>query len=138
MSLTAIRSYYKARGEAVGLTYHDDAFNIENISSSVIDKAFGFLIAGFSGVKLNQHDQEILVPIEIVFYVKGYRTSTDGLDSALLYAENLIKEVEAPSKRLGQSIKNITLGSCTIEPMESNDNLVRARISFNNQIHLSL
>lgn len=138
MSLTALRPYYKARGEAVGLTYHNDAFNVDNIASNILDKSFAIGITSFSGIKLNQHDQEISAPVEIVLYVKGYRSVNEGLDKAILLTENLIKEVEAPANRLGTSIKNVTLSNCSIEPLATNDNVIFVKIVFNNIITLGL
>lgn len=131
MSLTAIRPYFKARGEAVGLKYNSDVFNNENIPSNILDKSFGVSFNNVRGQKLNQQDQEMSVAVEITLFIKGYRSIVDGLDRAVLLSENLVKEVEKPSNRLGTSIKNVSLSSIDFSPVESNDNIVTAKILFN-------
>jgi hypothetical protein len=131
MSLTLVRSYFRARCVAKGLVEHPDAFNIDNIGSTIIDGSFHVGFFSANGLKLNQNDQEIEASVEVVFYTKGYRTPSDALDKAILKAEDLIKECEKPSNRIGSGIKNVFLNNIVFEPIaDSNDNAIRTRISF--------
>lgn len=142
MSLTLIKPYFKARAKAVDLKELldvQDLFDIENIPSSLVDYGFVVLFSSASGRKLNQNTQEISVPVDVVFYVKGFRYPNEGFDKAVLKAEALIKETEAPTNRLGQCIKNVSLSQINFEQFSiDNDNLIRVRVSFESIIDLSL
>lgn len=132
MSFEVVRPYFKARCEAVNLVEHDDAFNVDNIPDTIIDDSFHVSFDTFNGIKSNQNDQEIAVPVSVVFFKKGFRYPSEGIDNALIKAEALIKEVQLPANRLGTVIKNISTLDGQIEPITlANDNIIRARISFN-------
>lgn len=131
MSLTLVRPYFKARCLAVGLTEHTDVFNFQNIPSSISNYSFHVEFTSASGVKLNQHDQEITIPCNVSFYVKGYRNPAEGMDKAIAKCEALIVETLLPANRLGQCLKNVTLSSVTFEPLAgSNDNTIKVQIGF--------
>lgn len=132
MSFDAIRPYFRARCVAIGLTEHENSFDIDNIPDTIIDDTFHIEFNSFNGIKANQNDQEISIPVNIIFFKSGYRYSYEGIDNGLLKAEALIKEVQKPINRLGTVIKNVTTGSCLIEPIsQSNDNTVRINLGFN-------
>lgn len=132
MSFEAIRPYFKARCEAVGLSEHDDSFNIDNIPDTIIDDSFHISFDSFNGIKSNQNDQEISVPVSVVFYKKGFRYPSEGIDNALIKAEALIKEAQSTTNRLGTVIKNVTTSDGVVEPITlANDNIVRVKIVFN-------
>lgn len=132
MSFEAIRPYFKARCEAVGLSEHDDSFNIDNIPDTIIDDSFHVSFDSFNGIKSNQNDQEISVPVSVVFYKKGFRYPSEGIDNALIKAEALIKEAQSTTNRLGTVIKNVTTSDGVVEPITlANDNIVRVKIVFN-------
>lgn len=132
MSFEVVRPYFKTRCENVGLVEHDDAFNLDNIPDSILDDSFHVAFNSFLGVKSNQNDQEVSVPVTVVFYKKGFRYPNEGVDSALIKAEALIKEVQSPTNRLGTTIKNVTTVDGNIEPISlANDNIIRVRIVFN-------
>lgn len=132
MSLDAIRPYFRARCEAVGLIEHENSFDINNIPDTIIDDTFHIQFNSFNGIKANQNDQELSIPVTIVFFKNGYRYSYEGIDNALIKAEALIKEVQKPANRLGTIIKNVTTGSCLIEPIsQSNDSTIMVNLIFN-------
>lgn len=129
MSFTLARSYLRARCKAVGLTEHVDAFNTMNIPSNIIDKSFQLGAPTGASRKLNQNDHEFNINMELVVYVKGYRSPADGLDRCIEIVENLVKEIEKPSNRLGTCLKNVVCDSLNFEAIdESNDNVIRARV----------
>ena len=132
MSLEAVRPYFRARCEAVGMSEHENSFDIDNVPDTIIDDTFFIQFNSFNGIKANQNDQEISIPVGIIFFKTGYRYSSDGIDNALLKVEALIKEVQKPTNRLGTVIKNVTTGSCLIEPIsQSNDSTIRVNLVFN-------
>jgi hypothetical protein len=132
MSFTEVRSYFRARCKAVGLTEHTDAFNNNNIPSTVIDKSFHLGAPAGSSRKLNQNDHEFDIGMELVVYFKGYRNPSEGLDRSIEVIETLVKEIEKPSNRLGVCLKNVVVQSVNWEALaDSNDNSIRARVSCN-------
>lgn len=139
MSMTLVKPFFKARCLAVSLTEHPDGFAIDNIPSTLIDRSFHINFSSVTGRKLNQNDQEVEGSVEVVFYIKGYRNVSEGIDKAIEKAEALVKEVEKPANRLGSSLKLVTFQTMQLEPIDaSNDNAIRARLVFNVLTILSL
>lgn len=133
MSITAARSYLRSRAKTIGLKEWSDGFNFDNIPSTVINGTFHISSGAGSGVKLNQHDQEITFNQTVRIFIKGYRDVSSAIDYAVKVTEDLIKESVSPKNRLTQSggIKNIVLDSFNFEEGDqSNDNLVVASITF--------
>lgn len=139
MSLEVVRPYFRARCEAVGMTEHESSFDVDNIPDTIIDDTFFIGFNSFNGTKANQNDQEISIPVTIIFFKNGYRYSHEGIDNALVKVEALIKEVQKPMNRLGTVIKNVTSGSCLIEPItQTNDNTIKVSMIFNVIMSLQL
>jgi hypothetical protein len=139
MSMTAVRSYFKSRCLAVGMKEHDDGFNEDNVASTVLDNSFHILLGNFSGRKLNQSDQEMDCSVTVSFWVKGFRKPNEGIDKAVLKSEALLKETLKNSNRLGQSIKNISLGGVSFSALsDDNDNAVKCTMSFTALITLAI
>lgn len=131
MSMTLVRSYFKARCFALGMKEHDDAFNEDNVPSTVINNSFHVLLQSFSGRKLNQSDQELDCPVTLTFWVKGYKKPTEGLDQAVSKSELVLKEVLKNSNRLGQCLKNVVFNDVSYEALNlNNDNIVKVTMTF--------
>lgn len=131
MSMTLVRSYFKARCLTVGMKEHNDAFNEDNVASTVIDNSFHVLLSGFNGRKLNQNDQEIECSVTVTFWVKGFKKPTEGLDRAVSKSEVLLKETLKNSNRLGQCLKNVVFNSVNYSALsEDNDNAVKVTMNF--------
>ena len=132
MSLSLVKPYFVARCEEVGLQRHPDPFNESNIPSTLIDYAYQLNLTTASIRKMNQNDLELDAPIEVIFYVKGYRDPDSGQDDAISKAEELIVACEAPSLRLGTGLKNVIFQTMAIESLDAtNDNIIRVRLNFN-------
>ena len=132
MSLTAGRSYLRARAKAIGLREWTDGFNIENIPSTIIDNCFFIQTTSGSGIKLNQHDQELNFSNTVRVFTKG-RDAAGAIDSAVKIVEDLIIETLTAKNRLTQpnGIKNVALDSFSFDAFDqSNDNIVSASITF--------
>lgn len=131
MSLAYVRYYFRQRCLAVGLKEHSDAFNEENVPSTYLDQAFHVTLDRFSGIKLNQNDQEMKCTVKTTFWIKGFKKPTDGLDRAVSKSDLLIKEILKPSNRLSQNIKNIVIGDVVYEALsDDNDNAIKVVIDF--------
>lgn len=130
--ITDVRAYLRARAIAVGLHEWTDAFNVDNIPSTVIDKSFHLTMGVAEGIQRNQRDQEIEYPVEIRIAVKGFRSPADGVDQALAFAEALVVEALDPPNSLTQTrIKTVFFQALAVDPVaQSNDNLVVATLSL--------
>lgn len=118
--------------KALGFHEWTDAFNIENIPSTKIDRAYHLETISGSGVKQNQQDVELTTEVSVRFFRKGFRTPADAIDQSLTHLDQVIKDILSPQVRLTQvGIKNITLSGFSLSPLdESNDNTILASVEF--------
>lgn len=133
MSITAVKSYFRARCSAISLKEWKDGFAFDNIPSNIIDRSYHLEIGPAVGIKLNQNDQEINCQAIVRIFVKGFRDPAAGIDTALLLTENLLTEALATDTRLTQTtgIKQVTFENASFEPPQGdNDNLVIASVQF--------
>lgn len=134
MSMINAKAYLRGMAKDCGLTEWRDGFDSQNIPENILDKSFWLEISDqATGKKLNQYDQEIIFPISIRIFKKGYRTPADAIDDSVLLIENLIKAVCHPEDALtqGNGIVSVTFDSSRIEPMSaSNNNSVMSTLTF--------
>lgn len=133
MSLTAARSYLRARAEAINLREWKDGFNFSNIPANLINKSFHIETGPAIGIKLNQSDQEINFSQTVRIFTKGYRDPASGIDSAISVAEDYIKECVKATNRVTQTtgIKNVVFENVSFDANSaSNDNLIVASLTF--------
>jgi hypothetical protein len=134
MSLSVVRPFFRSVLNSQGYTEWTDGFNSENIPSTILDKSYHIETFNFTGLRLNQLDQEIETDVTVSLFFKGYRDSSNAIDVSIQKVEDFIKEVLKPSSRVGQfanGIKNITLQGFSLEPKDAtNDSLVKASVNF--------
>ena len=131
MSWTNIRSYFNDRCEEQGLSEWEDAFNTDDIPSTVIDGSFHVQFKDFDGDGQNHRDQETTVNVEVQFFLKGFAKPRDAVDAVIIKAEAIVKSSIIETNRLTQDFKNVIFRSMSIEPFsDSNDNIARARMQF--------
>jgi hypothetical protein len=122
----------------LGFLEWTDGFNWQNIPSTVVDGTYHLELLDANGIKQNQNDIEIEVPIVIRLFVKGFRDPAAGIDDAVLKCQSIITKALKPSTRLTGDLKNVTFSSAVPEPFgESNDNLIMMRIEFNTLVILA-
>lgn len=135
MSFAAIRPYFNARMLAVDPDFREweDAFNVDNIPSTMFDKAWHLEFSPSTFGQANQACLTFLVPVSLKVFLKGYRSPKDAVDKALSLAESIVKEASGPSNRLNQPlIKNVLPNLVDVRKLsETNDNSVVLEISFN-------
>jgi len=135
MSLNLIKPYFRARMNAIGFSneWHE-AFTTENIPRTRIDKAFHILLGNGSGIRQNQDDQEITIPVGMQLFFLSGRDEEQGRIAAMTEAERIIKEVCAPKNRVTQAsdgIKDVRLNSFEAVALDiSNDNITLLNIEF--------
>jgi len=124
--------------EAEDFELWPDGFNIENIPSNIMNKAFHVSIDSITGNGNNQWDQETALAVTINFFIKGYADPSLARDDAIIEAENIVKASVRPSERtLSQCIQNVIFESADFGQIaDSNDNAVLATINFNVRVIL--
>lgn len=135
MSFSTIRPYFQERMFAVDVELREweDAFNIENIPSSILDKSWHLDFSNFSYNTGGAHTcLSFEVPLNLSVFFKGYRNPVEAIDTALVFADAIVKECMNPVHRLNQiSIKNILPNGINLKDLsDSNDNTVILEIKF--------
>ena len=116
----------------------EDAFNIENIPSSILDKSWHIEFGPFVYVGTAHTCLSFDCPVRLSIFLKGYRNPKEAIDNALVYANTVITEVCKPLNRLNQAtIKNILPNTVDVRELnQSNDNAVVLELSFDCKVIL--
>lgn len=111
-----------------------DALSDDNIPSTIQDRCYHLLLGQASNIKQSHTAIEIMQPVSIKLYVKGYRDTNEGRDKAVTYQDAVIKRALVESRRNGSSypgVKNVIFVDSAIEQMSSdNDNVFRVTMNF--------
>lgn len=147
MSFTSIRPYFSERLQAVDpdLKEWTDAFNIENIPETVIDKSWHLSFGLASAVSMNQTCLSYKYPVSLDVFFKGYRNPSDAVDTANSYGESILREILKHSNRLtivptsAAKIINVRSTIMQVLPIDqSNDNTVRLQMEFEADVYIEL
>lgn len=135
MSFADLRPYFQARFANVDSDLKEwcDAFNIENIPSTIIDKSYHIREGAFTYVGTAQTCMSFSCPVNLTVCFKGYGDPKEAIDTALKMANDIVKECTKPVHRLNQRfIKNVLPEVISArEYSQSNDNIVVLEIQFN-------
>lgn len=137
MSLTAVRTYFRARMNERTYVEHTDGFNINNIPSTLLHKSYNLLSGPVRPIKQNQEVIEVNSEITVRFFLKGYRKPAEAIDLAIAEEEAIIKSsLNIVNKTLG-SLKNVVLISSDRTQLdETNDNSVVVNMIFSTMVML--
>lgn len=130
--LSEIRPYFRSHMDALNFKEHKDAFNYENIPSTIINKSY-HLDTGTGGRKgeYTNQSQDIEHDCVVRVFFKGYRYPALAIDEAMTSYDTILARVLSAENRLQVGIKNIYLNDVSIKPYQaSNDNLVLLEITF--------
>ena len=132
MSLSQIRTYFSNRLLEVDSDFreHPDGFNRDNISSTNFDKSYFIFPGNLGSVTFDQiTDDSMIWRVELFF--KGYRDPQEAIDNAIDVA-NLFRLqcVKREFCLTGENIKNVLLNSMTVNPVDTNDNLIIIELQF--------
>jgi hypothetical protein len=141
MSFSTLRTYFEERMATVDseLKEWEDAFNIENIPSSVLDKSWHIDFAPFSYKTGGaQTCLSFECPVTLNVFFKGYRNPKEAIDTALIFADAIIKECTKPVQRLNQpKIKNVLPSLVSVRELDTtNDNAAILEVQFNCEVRL--
>lgn len=140
MSLSQIRPFFSETLAAAGLTEWDDAFNFENIPSSLVDKAFHQQFVGFQGQTTTAQDIEIMGQVAVRCFFKGFRDPASAVQESVVMSEDVIRACVNPESFAGTQIKGIYFTSLDIQPYDEtgNDNIVVAVIVFDVRVFVCI
>lgn len=143
MSFQNLKPYFKARLEAVNsgaLSGNEwqDAFNVDNIPSTVINGAYHIEIDPATYLGTAHSCLGFKAPVRVRAFFKGHKTAAAAIDKATLYADSIIKECCKSTNRLTQPlIKNVLPSSVDIKALaESNDNIAYLDLTFDCTVFL--
>ena len=131
--LVSIRPFFRTKLLSLGLSEWTDAFNVENIPSTMLDRRFHIETpTGSRRGAYDQNHQELEQDVIIRIFLKGYRDPASAVDSSLGWLDSVMSAVLPVSARAGASIKNIYINRWSINPIAgSNDNALVLEITFN-------
>lgn len=142
-SFNDLRPYFDEQLAKVDPDFREweDAFNIENIPSNILDKAWHleFQPFIFETGKV-QNCFKFSCPVKLTVIFKGYKNPKEAVDSATNYAQAIVKECCKHSNRLNQPyIKNVLPNVIDIRALvQSNDNAVALELTFDCLVHLDI
>lgn len=142
MSFSTIRPYFQDRMIAVDseLREWEDAFNLENIPSTILDKSWHIQ---FNPMGYNTGGAQTCLsfdcPVTLSVFFKGYRNPREAVDTALIFADAIIKECTKPVQRLNQpNIKNVLPSLVSVRELDTtNDNAAILEIQFSCEVRLN-
>lgn len=132
MSIAAVKTYARARMDALGYTEHYDGFNNENIPSTSLDGAYHVELGQAVGISNNQNAQRLQVPFTVRAYFLGGADVKSRIDEAIAEGDDIIAAFIDPTNRLLTSgIHNVAVESFEVVPVNnSNDNSLVAIARF--------
>lgn len=134
MSFASLRPYFIDRMRAVDPDLREwfDAFNIENIPSSILDKSWHLAFQPMTYSGTAHLCLEFNSPVRLSVCLKGYREPQEAVDRAHLFADAIIKECCKPINRLTQPhIKNVLPNLVDVRALtQDNDNVCVLELSF--------
>jgi hypothetical protein len=131
MSLTAVKPYFKTHLSALGFREWLDAFNSENIPSTLLNGSFHLALPSSSAVPQNQHSLDISQSVTVTIARKGYRSSSAAVDQLLEDTQQILCRLLDPKYRVTGKLKNVLFDGSTVEALsQSNDNVALARLNF--------
>ena len=140
MSFTDLRPYFQARLAAVDPDFREweDGFNVDNIPSTILDKSWHLRFDPFSYVGTAHTCLSFDCGLTMSVFFKGYRNPQEAIDSALFFADAIIKECTNPVHRLNQpKIKNVLPSTVAVRELgATNDNAVVLEIQLTCEVIL--
>lgn len=130
--LSEIRPYFRTHMDALGYKEHKDGFNVENIPSTLMNKAYHIAnpTGGRRGPYGNEY-QEIEQDLVLSVFFKGFRNVGTSIDTVMVSYDAILTRLLSNDNRLGDNLKNISLESMAMLPIdESNDNAILLELTF--------
>lgn len=132
MSMQDVRSYFRLRLNDLSLDEWTDAFNFENVPSTMLADRYHIDTKSFSTVRYSHDVLELESTVFIRSFIKGFRTLSSAYDDAVERAESIIKKCcKASDAKTKSGIKDVRFQAVEIDPIDaSNDNVFLITNSF--------
>ena len=141
MSFKPIRTFLTDRLVEIDsdFTVFDNGFNSDQLGDSNFNKRFHIFYGSVATTTSNQNTTTDVVTAVVNLFFSGSRNSTDELDEAMDIANQYRINCLRRTKYSGQTfIKNVVCQSIEAEPLDTNDNAIRVRLTFNISIIFGL
>lgn len=138
MSLTAVRQYFRDRMENLGFTEWTDGFAFDNIPETTISGTFHLTSGTVSQNSQNQTVVDMVSPITIRLFLKGFRDPASAIDESIYEGERIICECVSAANANNESIKDVQFLNMEPQPLdESNDNTVVLVMNFDARVFVN-
>lgn len=143
MSWTKVRPYFNAVMENLGYSEHKDAFAVDNIPETVMDKSFHVGLGPVEGTGQNHLAQESEMSVVLRTYYLGYRTPQEAVDTAISEGETILKQLVKVTDLGGRvntdGLMNVVFNEAALDPIDSsNDNAVVLTSSYTVRIAVAV
>ncbi len=134
MSFKPIRTFLTERLVEIDsdFTVFDNGFNSDQLGDNNFNKRFHIFYGNVATTVSNQNTTSDVVTAVVNLFFSGSRSSTDELDEAMDIANKYRINCLRRAKYSGQTfIKNVVCQSIEAQPLESNDNAIQVKLTFN-------
>lgn len=138
MSLSLVLPYIRAKMSTLNYVEHFDAFDGENIPSTILDKSYRVTVETMSAGKSRALDYEWTMPVEIEVYFKGFTRPIVAIDEAIMEVEKIMDTMLDVSDRFSQSgIREMYPTQLSFERFTGdNDAVIRAKFRIEAIVNL--
>ena len=107
MSLANVLESITTKVESLGFELWDDAFPVDNIPSTISDRAFQIEIGSITSGAANQRTHIFRMPLNVRVIRRGFRYPNEARSSALVDADTILAGLLAASFRLGPIVDDV-------------------------------
>jgi hypothetical protein len=141
MSFKPIRTFLADRLTEIDSDFSvfDSGFNSDQVGDNNFDKRYHIFYGSVDTTVSNQNTTTDVVTATTTLFFSGSRNSTEELDEAMDIANKYRLNCLRRAKYSGQTfIKNVVCQSIEAQPLESNDNAIQIKLTFNITIMFGL
>ncbi len=141
MSFKPIRTFLTERLVEIDsdFTVFDNGFNSDQLGDNNFNKRFHIFYGNVTTTVSNQNTTSDVVTATTTLFFSGSRTSTDELDEAMDIANKYRINCLRRTKYSNQTfIKNVVCQSIEAIPLDTNDNAISIKLTFNISIIFGL
>jgi hypothetical protein len=131
--ITSVRPYFKRILKDLGFVEWRKSLEPDNFPKSLLEDIYHLRTETISGVKQNQRDVEVQVPVTITFAKKSKRDEIANFEVAEETIQDIIGEVLSPQnkEKYADGIVRISFNQAIPEALSvSNDNILLSRVQF--------
>ena len=107
MIFDAVRPFFRTRLKALGFKEHFDAFDTDNVPSTLLDKSFFMSSGGVQGSESDHQVHNFSYPMKVVVFKKGFGKPVQARDDAETIVDTILSDLISPAVRLGTVLKDI-------------------------------